>query len=189
MPAIPVNLRVNEGCATQTIPYWDSVWDPTTGTADWAYALPSETQNRGGLRATSALDSAVILCLFTDKYCPPNHPLAYLIEAGDPRGYWGDGVDVRADLGEAELGSLLWLLERSVATPIIAAWAQALALDALGVMVGQGSVAKVEAIAKIVGINRIDLSVRLFARDGATLYAREFADFWNQAAPAPSGAF
>jgi hypothetical protein len=32
---------------------------------------------------------------------------------GDPRGWWGDGADVRTDLGETERGLLRWLLARA----------------------------------------------------------------------------
>jgi hypothetical protein len=39
------------------------------------------------------------------------------------------GIDLRTDLGEAQLGSLLWTLQRSVVTVETVNWAQALAID------------------------------------------------------------
>ena len=109
MSNLAFSIRSNEGCAPQPILTWDTVWDAQSGFADWAYADRSEASNRGGLQAQAALQTAVILCLFTDRYCPPDHPLAFLLEGDDPRGWWGDGVDVARDQGEAPLGSLLLL--------------------------------------------------------------------------------
>jgi phage gp46-like protein len=181
LPAIPVNLRANEGCQSQPVPFWDAVWDVDAGAADWALAGPAETQNVGGLQATQAIETAVILCLFTDRYCPPDHPLAKYIEANDPRGWWGDGIDVRTDLGETPLGSLLWLLERSVVTSETAQWAQSLALDALAPMLAQDSVARVDAQASIgPGLNQVNLAVQIYGRDGSKVYDRRFDDLWAQ---------
>ncbi len=186
MAGLPVNIRANEGCETLPIPFWDSVIDPLSGYADWALAAPHETQNKGGLAAQAALDTAVILCLFTDRYCPPSHPLAGYIEGGDPRGWWGDGVDVRTDLGEAPLGSLLWLLERATATPDNARWAQSFALDALGPLIASGAAVRADAQATLSPPSRLDLAVQLYGRDGTRVYARQFDDVWRQALTYPN---
>lgn len=181
-----VNVRINEGCAPQPNLLWDTNWDASSGVGDWALAGPTETLNRGGLQAVASLETAVILCLFTDRYCPPTHPLAKYIEGGDPRGYWGDGIDVREDLGEAPMGSLLWLLERAVVTDNTVQWAQSLALDALAPMLAQQSIANVAATAmRGATPNRIDLLVQIYGQDGATIYNRRFDDIWKQFAHQP----
>jgi phage gp46-like protein len=183
MTAIQVNLRANEGCAPQPVLFWDAVWDAASGTADWALAGPTETVNVGGLKATEAIETAVTLCLWTDRLCPPDHPLAKYIEADDPRGWWGDGIDVRADLGETPLGSLLWLLERAAVTPQTVQWTQALALDALAPMLAQDSVSRVDAQASSgPAFNQINLAVQVYGRDGAKVYDRRFDDIWAQLA-------
>jgi phage gp46-like protein len=181
MASIPVNLRANEGCAPQPVLFWDAVWNAEAGAADWAYAQPQESRNVGGLQALKAIETAVTLCLWTDRFCPPDHPLAKYIEANDPRGWWGDAIDVRTDLGEAPLGSLLWTLERAVVTPATVQWTQALALDALAPMLAQDSVSRVDAQAFAgPGVNRIDLAVQVYGRDGAKIYDRRFDDIWAQ---------
>ena len=111
-----LRVRIDEGNAPQPTLLWDSVWQPPEGVADWALADPDETQNLGGLRSKAALHSAVVLSLFTDKRIAEDHPLRYLVASDDPLGWWGYGSDVRADLHETELGSLLWVFERSVLT-------------------------------------------------------------------------
>ena len=181
MSNLAFSIRSNEGCAPQPILTWDTVWDAQSGFADWAYADRSEASNRGGLQAQAALQTAVILCLFTDRYCPPDHPLAFLIEGDDPRGWWGDGVDVARDQGEAPLGSLLWLLAHAPLTEEIARYAQAFALEALSVLIGQQAVVRVEAQTQIVGPSRLNLAVQLYGRDGSRLYAHQFDDVWRQA--------
>lgn len=179
--SIFIAQRANEGCAPQPLLFWDSVWDPVSGTADWALAGPTETQNIGGLQARHALETAVILCLFTDKRCPPNHPLFKFVDPNDPRGWFGDGIDVRKDLGEAELGSLLWTLERGVINAQTAQWAEALALDALAPMIGQQSIVSAQAKAAANPVaRRLDLWVGLYGRNGSQIYDRRFDNVWAQ---------
>ena len=177
-----IRVRIDEGCQTQHQLLWDTVWNAEQGFGDWAVAAPGTPGNSGGLQADNALHTAIVLCLFTDRRCPPDHPLAKNIQDGDPRGYWGDGVDVRADLGETELGSLLWLLENTAIDPVdTPRWLQSLALDALAVLVGQGAVVRVDAQASIDSTrNRGDLAVQLYGADGARIYDRKFQALWAQ---------
>lgn len=114
-----LRVRIGEGDRQQPALLWDSVWSPLNGDADWAIADATETQNRGGLRAQAALHTAIVLALFTDRRIPDQHPLRKYVAGDDPRGWWGNGADVRADLGEEELGSLLWVFERAVLTEAI----------------------------------------------------------------------
>ncbi len=174
-----INVRIDEGCAPQPELLWDAVWNSATGFADWQVAQPSEPLNAGGLRAMRPLDTAVILALFTDRACPPNHPLAP--PDGDLRGWWGDGVDVRADLGEGPLGSLLWLLEQSILDPVATPrWAVAFAQDALAGLVTQGAAASVAVQAYANPPDRLDLAVQLYAKSGAVLFNQRFADIWSK---------
>jgi phage gp46-like protein len=190
--AITINIRQNEGCLPQPIPYWDSVWDPTIGYADWALAgVGSQANlNQGGLQAQMALTTAVVLCLFTDQRCPPSHPLAQFIDQNDPRGWWGDGIDLRTDLGEEPLGSLLWTLQRSVVTTETVNWAQSLSIAALQPMIGQMSVVEVDAQAfGEPAMNRIDLAVQLYGRNATLIYNRRFDNIWSQFVAEGAGDF
>jgi phage gp46-like protein len=175
-----VTFRVDEGCRPQTPLPWDTIWSARTGQGDWALAGPDETLNRGGLRAKAAIATAVELALFTDRRCPPDHPLARLVD-GDSRGWWGNGVDLREDQGEAELGSLLWLLEQAPLTEDSARWAKAMAEEALAPLIAQGAAARIEVTAQARREqSRLDIAIAVYARDGARIYDRKFDLLWQQ---------
>ncbi|WP_299453392.1 phage GP46 family protein [uncultured Pigmentiphaga sp.] len=172
-------IRTAEGQEAQPFLLWDSVWDPAAHRADWALA-GGEALNVGGLRARSALETAVVLALFTDRRVPDDHPLRKYADA-DPRGWWGDGVDVRADLGEEPLGSLLWLLERAALTEDVSRWAKAMAEEALMPLLRQGAAARVEVeTSGDAPRGRLDLMVRLYGADGQKIYDRRFEIVWLQ---------
>lgn len=173
-------LRTSEACSEQPFLLWDTVWSNETFSGDYALADPDERLNRGGLRAKAALETAVVLALFTDRRIPDEHPLRWL--AGpDPGGWWGDGVDVREDLGETELGSLLWVLRRAPLTEDIVRWAKAMGDEALAPLVRQRACARAEIAAmrdETRGMLR--LTARLYGRDGSKIYDRGFDVVWNQ---------
>lgn len=180
-----VVIRVAEGCADDTNALWDSVWDSSKGFADWAMADPDEIDNRGGLRAKAAIETAVVLLLFSDIRVAPDHPLFYLAD-GDVRGYFGDGVDVRVDLNERPLGSLLWLLERAPLTAKgvpIERWAEQFANEALQTLLDQGVCVRIDVSAVSFPLeSRLELTVALYAQNGDQIYNRNFDLLWNQVA-------
>jgi phage gp46-like protein len=181
-----LRVRINEGSDAQPSLIWDSVWFPAIGAADWAIAGSDETQNRGGLQSKAALHTAVILALFTDARIPDNHPLHYLVADGDPRGWFGDGVDVQADLGEGPLGSLLWVFERAPLTEKIRQWVEAIALQALATLIFQGVAVKIDAQATArFAANQCDLAIQIYGRDGTQTYNYKFDDIWQQSLTSP----
>lgn len=176
-------IRLNEGRDPQPQLLWDSVWNAAKGMVDWALASAGEVMNRGGLRAVAALESAVIIQLFTDRLIPENHPLRKYVDGDDLRGWWGDGIDVRADLGEREMGSLLWALSRAPPNEDTRRWMETLALEALQVLIDQRVAARIEAEASIhPASGRGDLAIRIYRRDGSVALDRRFDDIWAQAA-------
>jgi phage gp46-like protein len=175
-----VLIRADEACQPDPFLLWDSAWDADNGIADWRLAGPGAPQNSGGLQAAAALDTAVTLCLFTDAAMPAHHPLARYVADGDPRGWWGDGIDVRADLGEGPLGSLLWILFRMPCNAATAMWAQILASQALAPLQSQGAVVEIDVSAAVTGLNAMTLTVALYGRDGQLLYDRRFDLIWDQ---------
>jgi phage gp46-like protein len=181
-----LRVRISEGETPQANLLWDSQWHPPYGVADFALAVADEPQNRGGLRAKAALHTAIVLALFTDRRIPADHPLRYLVEGGDPRGWWGDGVDVRTELAETEMGSLLWVFERAPLTEAIRRWVEAIALDALAPLITQGAAVRIEAQATAeFAMDRLDLSIQVYGRDGSKSYDIRFDDIWRQTATSP----
>lgn len=185
----PLRIRQAEGCDGDPYLAWDTVWSADRiaieNSADWVLAGADEPSNRGGLQAKAGLATAAVLCLFTDRRCPPDHPLAYLAD-GDPRGWWGDAVDVDAAAGETELGSLLWLLARAPLTgpkgEEMRRWAEVFAAEALETLRTQGVVARIACVATLnEARERVELQVGLYASDGTTLFDRRFEQIWEQA--------
>jgi phage gp46-like protein len=180
---VDIVIRKAEECAPDSYTLWDSVWSPADGFADWQLSNGSEPYNHGGLQSSGGISTAVILALFTDKRITPDHPLYFLAD-GDPRGWWGDAVDVRADLHEGDLGSYLWLLERSpltIAGLSAAYWARLFALEALAPLQSQGVVARIEVEATANELReRLELVVRLYGRTGSSVFDQRFNVLWNQ---------
>lgn len=174
-------IRINEGRDPQPQLLWDSIWDAARGFADWALAAASEALNRGGLAATRALETAIVIQLFTDKRLPAGHPLRKYVDGNDLRGWWGDGVDVRADLGETEIGSLLWVLSRAPLTEEIRRWAETLAKDALQPLIRQKVAARIDVAAVAhASVGRLDLAIKVYRSNGSLALDRRFDDIWAQ---------
>lgn len=181
-----IEVRESEGDQPQPNLLWDMVWQPWRGQSDYALADPSELQNKGGLSARAALHTAVIIALFTDKRIATDHPLFKFVEDGDQRGWFGDGVDVRIDLFEDHMGSLLWVFERAYLNEEIRMLVEAETLEALQPLIRQGLCVRAEAQADAsFAVNRLDLFVQLYGKDGKTIYNQRFEDIWGQVATAP----
>ena len=173
-------IRTAEGCAAPLNYLWDTQWQGDGGFGDWALQGLTASHNAGGLTADRTLETAVIIALFTDRAVPAQHPLARFSD-GDRRGWWGDAPAMRTDDGETEWGSLLWLLERSIATPEIARWAEVFAIDAMGPIIRQGAAVRATARAVLLAArNGMTLDVGLYGRDGATVFDRKFDVLWRQ---------
>jgi phage gp46-like protein len=160
---------------------WDTVWNRETQQGELALADPDETANVGGLRSKAAIATAVIIALFTDQACPPDHPL-YKFCDGDPRGWWGDGILFDDEPGP--MGSLLWLLERSVVKAQgldMAMWAQSMAQDALAFMITLGVCAQINVSATAYPQYRgLAIAVELIGSNGQTTYKNTFDVLWQQ---------
>ncbi|GLS29964.1 Mu-like prophage protein gp46 [Mesorhizobium albiziae] len=154
----------------------DLVWDGVMG--DLAVADAGEIDNRGGLRACAMLETAVLICLMTDARALPDE----LRDGDQNRGWPGDSFDLEAVTGEAAIGSKLWLLaRRTVDANVVPRLAEAYAIEACEVLVGQGAVANVTATATADPTrNRLDLTVTLTDRAGAVIVAPNFSILWSE---------
>lgn len=178
-----VSIRAAEGQAAQPLLAWDTVWEPGGGLGDWALAGADAADNRGGLEARAALATAALLCLFSDARVPEGHPWFRFV-ADDPGGWWGDGVDLRADLGEEALGSYLHALARAPLSAQVAREAEAEIQRALvAVLKRQGVIAHgTVSIAFDASAGRLVGAIALVGRDGREAYAARFEELWRQVA-------
>lgn len=157
---------------------WDTVQiAPGSPVCDWAFAAADEPVNKGGLANRAALATGVRLRLETDRRCPADHPLAKYAE-GDRRGFWGE--DLLED-GEKIVGSLLWLLDRSVASEEMRLYADLFTREALADMISGGECARIDTAVEIVGTSAFAIGIALYGRDGAKLYDHRYESAWLQA--------
>ena len=120
-----------------------------------------------------------MLALFSDKALDPAHPLAYLVPDSDFGGWWGDGIDVRSDLGEQALGSWLWVLARAPLSAKDRHVGAELRARCLGAPAGTG---RGGADRRLDGDRRAaaQLTVAMYGRDGGKVYDRRFDLLWSQ---------
>lgn len=155
---------------------------------DFGLAEPDEVRNRMGLTAKRGLHTAIVIQLFSDRRLREDQaPLDDLDP--DPRGWWGDSVDMRRDLGEDDLGSWLWTLRRSELTPETIAKAIEYSHLALDPIKRQGAVARFDVRAEGIRLPLVDptasalaLAIDGFSRGGAQRYASRFEVLWDQVA-------
>jgi phage gp46-like protein len=155
--------------------------DASGGYGDWMMAeAGNQRESLGGLRAEAALHTATLMQLFTDRRLPADR--ANPSGDSDPRGWWGDHIRLDGE-PEAELGSLLWTLERSAMTDRLARDAKDIVADAMAVLERQGAVARTDVETSIDRKTAALLIViRHYSHDGARIYDQRFGVLWAQAA-------
>ena len=157
--------------------FWSTFWNQAEALGDWRLMPLNSADNPGGLDARSALESAVVLSLFTDRRAPEG----WRPDVLDRRGWWGDGV---AEEGASlrPLGSHLWLLRHEVVSDENVTLARLYALEALAWMQTERVCARIDVqTGKIEQPRRgIWIMIDLFARDGTTMYSTRFERFWGE---------
>lgn len=130
---------------------------------------------RGDLACAAALETAVVICLQTDRRVEPSE-----LPEGEPnRGWPGDAFDQQP--GDVPLGSKLWLLRRRALTEGIELEAEDHAREALQSLIDQGACVRVDVRAvRVPERARLDLDVALYGRDGAAVYQQRFGVLWDQ---------
>ena len=155
----------------------DVLWDGQSG--DFYLSKVPEDGGPGGFVAANPIASAVVMLLFSDARPAP--ALGGKQPTGDPRGWPGDGFDVRKDKGEAPLGSTLWRYRRSMVTDDVARAIGLAAELALRPLKTQGLAERIEAIATAQpNAERVKLTVGVYAGEKA-LYVQSFDTLWRRA--------
>ncbi len=156
--------------AVEPIRLPDLIWNPLAFEAD--VAIDTET---GDFVSEAAIETAVLICLMTDRRVEPYE----LPEGESNRGWPGDGFDVAP--GEVPLGSKLWLLRRRALEPGIEVEAEDYAREALDTLLTQKVAVRADVSATAERANnRLVLDVALYGREGAAIYQKRFAVLWEQ---------
>jgi len=151
----------------------DLVWDGRIG--DLALTSIEDPVNPGGLRATQALATAILICLMTDARADATE-----LRDGDiNRGWPGDSFERDAD--EPPLGSKLWLLRRRSLTSEVEILAEDYTRAALQTLIDQGAVASFAVSATSDRTtSRLLLSIVGYGRDGSHVHDQKYAVLWEQ---------
>lgn len=157
---------------------FDVAWNGIVG--DFAVSAGGDDGPAGGLVAANPLRTAVILLLFSDRRAEAED--LRFEHRGDRRGWPGDGFDVDRSAGEAPLGSLLWLFRRDVLLDNTGLEIEAEVQRALQPLIRQGAVVRIDAKATVEKAEgRVNMTVQLYGRDGASAYADKFDILWRRA--------
>lgn len=128
----------------------------------------------GDIDMDEGLESAVFISLFTDMRARIDDSF----DNNDRRGWWGDQtLPVTGD----QIGSRLWLLNRSKSTLENIRLAKIYVEEALKWLVDDGVAKKVEAIAERAGQpgnDRLYMSAKIYKSD-STDVTYKFDAFWN----------
>lgn len=164
----------------EPVAFWDTTFGAYLGDVhgDWAVA-GRDSRAPGGLKADAPIETAIALLLLTDARARPEDRLPTWVE--DPRGWWGDGIDVDEARGEADLGSRLWTLQWASLSQETADRAEDLAREALNPLLRQGVCQRIDVRAELVdGDTRIDLAVNIYGAVGNRPIARRYALIWER---------
>lgn len=129
------------------------------------------------LESESGLETAVIISLFTDRRARDDDELPDPNNL-DKRGWWGDLV---SEIVGDQMGSRLWLLERSKTTPDVLVKAKEYAEEALQWMMDDQVAMKIEVEVERQGTegnDRLVLLVKVYQTDN-NVVALKFNTKWE----------
>jgi phage gp46-like protein len=177
-----IRIRETEGSDEQPFLLWDTRWTQDNlaeAKVDWVLAGPNAAGNAFGLAADNALNTAILLSLFTWRRATDYDKLP---SGNDPMGWWGDTVDL--DEYEQPLGSRLWLLQRATLNAATARLAEDYAREALQPLINQGAVARFECAASFDQVSGVlALAVDAYSQNGTKIYSQRFTKLWSQEFP------
>lgn len=181
-----IRFRDTESCEPKVNHLWDSVMinrlDASGGYADWLLADRNKgdpAEQGGGLRARMMLHTAILICLFTDKRIPDG--MESPAGDDDPRGWWGDSIQLDGEPPGVQVGSLLWTLERGTLSNETAKLANDYCTEALQVLLDQQAVARFDietGVDKSIGF--LWIIVRAFSHAGQLVYDQRFETLWQE---------
>ncbi len=134
--------------------------------------------NDNDLEMDDGLATAVIISLYTDKRASLEDVLPDPIN-GDRRGWWGDKVS--PEIEGDEIGSKLWLLERSILNDETVTLAEQYATEALQHLIEDGIAKEIIVLverSKSGDQIRLGLDIKITKSDGSKVNFK-FDDLWN----------
>lgn len=155
----------------------DIVWNGMVG--DVAISTRSQDGGIGGYIAKAPIATAVILLLFSDA--PVDLSELDPDDGGDRRGWPGDSFDIDPSKAEGPMGSHLWRFRRRALNGQTATELEDEIQRALSPLLRQQAVARIDVTAEAKPADdTITATVKLYGRDGRTIYAEKFDPLWKR---------
>lgn len=139
-----------------------TIWDPVNIRGDWRLAARA-------LQDGGDLETAVILSVMTDARAAPDDVIPD--GSGDPRGWWADTTDF-------QIGSKVWLRQRSKATDDTLGVVKDDIDRALKWMVDDGVAARVDVLTEWTAPSMLGALVTVWRQD-ATSQSVQFSWAWE----------
>lgn len=169
MAEVDIRIRDTEAQDDQPLLLWDTVWNANLGALDWKIAGKT-------LQSSRILDTAILLQLATWRRAEPYDVLP---SGADPKGWWGNAVDIEDD--EDQLGSKLWLLYRAPLNDATANKAKQYATQCLQPLINQGAVVRFDIVPSYdVVKGMLALQIDGYSQDGQRIYSQKFSRLWAQ---------
>lgn len=155
-------------------------WDSSALQGDF-----NTTENVGDIDTDEGLDTAILISLFTDRRINEDDPI--LDSNNDnKRGWWGDIV---SNVEDDQIGSRLWLLDRSKTVDEVLVQCKEYVLESLQWLIDDGIAKNINIIVeryKEITDNRLYFLVEITKNDGE-LISKKYEYLWNnQAISIPS---
>ncbi len=138
-------------------------WDVLNSRGDWVLA-------GSALQTGSALQSAVLISLFSDRMATPDDVIPD--GSGNPRGWVGD-LD-----SDYPIGSRLWLLDRTKATSDVLTRASDYCYEALQWLIEDGIVGRFDILTEWTLPNMLGIQIIAHKQNGTTV-SMNFSSVWN----------
>jgi phage gp46-like protein len=165
---VDINIRQNETSYGNVLYIPDLVWNNQNGSADFKIGKD------GGLQNLKALETAVIIQLFTDLRAEESDNLS----ATDPMGWAGDCFDSETFF---PLGSNLWLLKNSAFTDRNIDKMQRYVEAALQPLKEQTVISAYEVIlTPLKNIGVVAIEINLYSKYSKEKYNIKFELVWSQ---------
>ena len=155
------------------------VWDPNTGSGDFA-------MSGADLEQGSELETAVLISYFTDAALEPGD---IVLDSADPRGWWANTYSALEDpalpvIADDQVGSKFWQAFARPRNQDTLNWLRDQAIKALAWMITDGVASAVDATAYFTSSGGIGVRTTITANGAPTIYDYAWQQISNPGPPA-----
>lgn len=145
-------------------------WDVDLSEGDFGLTI-----NQGDLDTDEGIETAIIISLFTDRRADDDDILPNNNNT-DKRGWWGDQISPEVE--NDQIGSRLWLLERSKTENSVLIKAKIYIEESLQWLIDDGIASKINVYVEKYLLDRLYFLIEVL-RNTDIVYSKKFEYQWN----------